>query len=200
MPRDSLFLLYIWLSTDIHKLLLTICAQYISNWNSRSWYIKKLVKHWRTLAYLVFTPLFLLISIALTVTNTFWASLLDFHVGRIDPGTFGVALTSHCCGHSGTSRALSCSISDAPSAAQSFSLSSGSSKSPSQSSQHSVAEILSNAQFSTLSTGLLLICPILPRFNIWVRPPGRSFADKAGGKRDHSENLDAAAPSCWERD
>ena len=31
--------------------------------------------------------------------------------------------------------------------------------------------------------------------NIRVRPPGRSDADKAGGKGDQSDNLNAAAPS-----
>ena len=29
---------------------------------------------------------------------------------------------------------------------------------------------------------------------------GRSFADKAGGKGDLSDSLNAAAPSCWESD
>jgi len=32
-------------------------------------------------------------------------------------------------------------------------------------------------------------------FNICVRPPGRSFAAKAGGKGDLSDNSNAAAPS-----
>jgi len=41
---------------------------------------------------------------------------------------------------------------------------------------------------------------IWPTFNIWVRPPGRSFADKAGGKGNLSNNSNAAAPSYRESD
>jgi len=33
-------------------------------------------------------------------------------------------------------------------------------------------------------------------FNTWVRPPGRSFLDKAGGNDDLSDNLNAAETSC----
>jgi hypothetical protein len=36
----------------------------------------------------------------LTITNTCSACLFDYHVGRINPGTFGTALTSGCSGHS----------------------------------------------------------------------------------------------------
>jgi len=35
-------------------------------------------------------------------------------------------------------------------------------------------------------------------YNIWGHPPGRSVEDKAGGKSDPSDNLNAAAPWCWE--
>ena len=37
-------------------------------------------------------------------------------------------------------------------------------------------------------------------FKIWVHPPVRSFADKAGGKGAPSANLNAAAPLCWKSD
>jgi len=60
------------------------------------------VNHWGILSYFLFTPLFLLISIALTIINTFSACLFDFREGRIHPGTFGWALTSPCFGHSGS--------------------------------------------------------------------------------------------------
>jgi len=46
LPKDSLHLLYICLSTDSYKLLLTIRPKYISNWNSWSSYLKKLLTHW----------------------------------------------------------------------------------------------------------------------------------------------------------
>ena len=81
-------------------LLLTIRPWYISNCNSRSSYIKKLVKLWRILSYFFFTPWFLLFLIPLIFTNTFSAHLFDFCVGRINPGTFGAALTSRSHGHS----------------------------------------------------------------------------------------------------
>jgi len=162
--------------------------------------MKKLVKHWRILSYFVFTPLFLLVSIALTVTNTFSACLFDFRVGWISLGTFGAALTSRCSWHSGSSMLLSWSISDSTSAAQSSSLSFGLSKSPFQLSQSSVSEMLSGALSSSLVTGWRLILQIRQTFKIWVHPPGRSFAGKSGGKGDLSDNLNAAAPSCWKSD
>jgi len=37
---------------------------------------------------------------------------------------------------------------------------------------------------------------IWPTFNTTVHSPGRSFEEKACGKGDFSDNLDAAAPSC----
>ena len=94
MPNDSLRLLYICLSTDIHKLLVTIRPQYISNWNSRSSYMEKLVNHSNILSDFVFTPWFFLVSIGLTVINNFSACLLDIRVGRTNLGTFGTALIS----------------------------------------------------------------------------------------------------------
>jgi len=59
-----------------------------------------MVKHWHILSYFLFTPWFILIWIALTVTNTFSAYVIDFHVGWINLGTFGAALSIHCSGHS----------------------------------------------------------------------------------------------------
>jgi len=199
MPKDSLRLLYMYLWTDIHTLLLTSRPYYISNWHSRSCYIK-LLNHWRILSYFVFPPLFLRVSAALTVTNNFSACLFDFWVGQTNPGTFGAALTSCRSGHSGSSMPLFCSISDSSSAAQSTSLSIGSCKSRFQFSQSSVSGMLWGALSLWLSTGWWLILRIRRTFKIWVCPPGRSFADKGGGKGELSDNLNAAAQSCWKRD
>jgi len=141
----------------------------MSNWNSRSSYIK-LENHWRILSYFFFPPLFLRFSAALTVIKSFSACLFDFRVDRTNLGTFGVALTSCCSGHSGSSMQLLCSISDSSSAAQSCSLSYGLSMSPFQFSKSSVSEMLSGAQCSSLSTGRRLILRIRRTFKIWVRP------------------------------
>jgi len=149
----SLRLLYLCWSPGIHKLLLTIHPWYISNQHSVSRYIKKLMKHWRVLPYVVFNPIFLLVSIALTIINTVSACLCDLHVGRINQGTFGAVLTSRCSGHSGLSMLFSCSISDSTSAAQSSSLSFGLSKSPFQLSQASVSEMLWGVRSSSLLIG-----------------------------------------------
>jgi len=60
--------------------------------------------------------------------------------------------------------------------------------------------MLSGALLSLYSTGLWLILQSWQTFKLWVRPLGRSFADKAGGKGDLSDNLNAATPSCWQSD
>ena len=87
----------------------------------------------RILSYFFFTPLFLLVSVVLTVTKVLSACRFDFRVGRINPGIIGTALTSHCCGHTGFSMQLPYSMSYSTSAAQSSSLTFGLSKSPFQS-------------------------------------------------------------------
>jgi len=158
------------------------------------------VNHWRILSYFFFPPLFLCVSTALTVTNTFSTCLFDCHVGRTNPGTFGAALTSRSSEHSGSSMPLLCSISDSSSAAQSSSLSFGLSQSSFQFSQSLVSEMLLGVLSSSLSTGWQLILRIQRTFNIWGLPPGKSFADKAGGKGDLSDNVSAAAQSCWKGD
>jgi len=155
-----------------------------------------MVKHWRVLFYFCFTPWFLLVSIALTVTNTSSGCLFDIRVGQIIPGSFGAAPTYRCYAHSGSSMQLPCSISDPTSTAQSSSVLFGLSKLLFQFSQSSVSEWLSGALSSSLTTGWRLILRIQRTFNIWVRPPGRSFADKAGRKGDLSPNLNGATPSC----
>ena len=160
--------------------------------------MKKLVKHWRILSYFFFTPVFLLISIALTVINTVSARWCDFHEGQINPGTFGTALTSHCSGHSGSSILRSCSLSDSTSPAQLSSLSFGLSKSPFQLSQSAVSQMLSGGLLSSVSTGWRLILQIRRTSNIWVCPPGRYFAETGGCKRELSDNLNTATRSCWE--
>jgi hypothetical protein len=92
------------------------------------------------------------------------------------------------------------SISDSLSASQSFSLLFGLSKSPFQLSQFSVSEMLSDELSSSLSVGWRSILLIQRTFNSSVRPPGRYFADKAGGTGDLSDNLNAAGPSWWKFD
>jgi len=154
------------------------------------------VKHWHILSYFFFTPLFLLVSIALTDIDTFSARLFDFHASRINPGTFGAALTSRCLGQSGSSMLLPCFISYSTSIPHSSPLSSGISRSPFQLSQSSVSEMVSVARSSSISTGWWEILQILRTFNICVCSPGRSFADKGGGNGDLSDNLNSAAPSC----
>jgi len=69
-----------------------------------------------------------------------------------------------------------------------------------QFSQSSVSGIPSSAQSSSLSTGCRLILGMQRTFNIWVRPPGRSFVDNTGGNGNISDCSNTAAPSCWERD
>ena len=158
------------------------------------------MRQWRILSVFVFTPLFLLDSIALSVTNAFAACLFDFCVDRINPGTFSVALSFHCSGHSQSSKPLPCSISDSPSAAQSSLLSFGLSKSPFQFRQFLVSEMLPGVLSSSLSNGWWLILRIWWRINSWVCPPGRSFPDNASGEGDHSACLNAATPSYWKCD
>jgi hypothetical protein len=38
------------------------------------------------------------------------------------------------------------------------------------------------------------------RFNTCIRPPETSFADKAGGNGDLSDNLNGATPASWKYD
>ena len=160
--------------------LLIILPKSFSKWHSRSSNINIQVKnHWPMLCYFFLFPLFLHVSIALTVTITCSACLLDFHVGRINPGIFGAALTSRCAVVSESSTTLRCSRSDSSSASQTSSLTFELSRSPFQSSQFSVSEMLLGGQTSLLSAGWRWIFLIWGIFNICVRPPRRSFADKA---------------------
>ena len=158
------------------------------------------MKHWCILPNFFFTPIFLLVWIALTVFKTVPACLFDFRVRRINLEKFGVALTSGCSGQCGSSMRSACSISDSTSAGQSSSLSYGLSKSRFQLSQSSESEMVSVALSSSLSTGWRLILRSRWTFNIWVHPPGRSIPDQGGGKGDLSDNLNAASPSCWKSD
>jgi len=150
--------------------------------------MQKLVTHWHIRSYCVRISWFLLGSIALTVSNSVPASVVDCWVGRINVGTFGAALTSRCCGQSGSSMSLSCSISDWTSAAQSSLWTFALSQSTFQSSQLSFSTMLPSALSSSVSTGWRLIHLIRRTFNIWVCPPGRSFVDNAGSKDDVSDN------------
>jgi len=137
---------------------------------------------------------------ALTVINTLSACLFDFRVRRINPGTFGTVFTSRCSGHSRSSMLLPCCISDSTSATHSSSLTFEVSKCRFYSSQSSVSEMRSGALSLSVWTGWRVILRIWWRFNIGVCPPGRSFADKGGGKADLSDNWNEAAQSGWKSD
>ena len=156
--------------------------------------------YWPNLSYFFLSPFFLLASIALTVINSFSAVFIILRVGQINPGTFGAALTTQCSGLSEALLPLSASILDSSSASQSSSQLSRLSKSPFQLSQFLLLEMLSGTISSLLSAGWQLILLIRQTFNTGVCPPGRSFAHKAGGKDDLSDNVNAATPSCWKLD
>jgi len=156
--------------------------------------------HWRILAYVFLIPWSLLVSIMLTIINLVSAISFDRVIGPINAGIFCAAHTFHCSGVSESSLLLSSSISDSFSASQSCSLSFGLSKSPIQLSQFWVAEMLSGEQASSLLAGWQSIRLIGRTSNTWVLPPWRSFAHRAGGTGDFSDNENAAAPSCWQCD
>lgn len=76
---------------------LNVLPWYLFKWNSWSNHIKILVKiHWCIESYILLFLLFLLVCIELTIINTIWAFIFDLHIGRINPGTFGEALTFRC--------------------------------------------------------------------------------------------------------
>jgi len=56
----------------------------------------------------------------------------------------------------------------------------------------SITDMISGLRLSSLSNGWELILLILRKFHNWVRLPGRSFVDKASGRGDHSDNVNAA--------
>jgi len=178
--------------------LFHILPWYVSRWHSRSNDIKNLVKiHRRIPSNFFLFPLFILVSIELTVINTFSAIVFDLRVRWINLETFSAALIARCSVVCGSSMPLSRPMSDSLSTSQLSSLSFELSKSAFQWSRFSVSEMLPGAQSSSLSAGWQLIVWIWCTFNPWVRPPGRSFADKPAWTGDLSENLDALAPSCW---
>ena len=136
--------------------------------------------------------LFLYVSVALTVINTFWSILFVLHIGRINPGTYGVALTTCFTGLSEFSTTLPCSTWDSSLDSRSCLQSCGLSTSQFQISQFMVSEMLSGSLFPSQFAGWRSILQIRWTFNTWVSPPGRFFADKASGKRNLSNNLNAA--------
>jgi hypothetical protein len=103
-------------------------------------YIQMPVKRSHILAFCFFTTLCLLVLIALRFFNTSCVTLIDFQVGRINPGTLGAVLTFHCSGYSRLSIQLSCFPSDSMSAVLLFSLSVGLSKSLFQLTRSSVSQ------------------------------------------------------------
>jgi len=152
----------------------------------------------RILSYLFFITLFLLIWIALTITNHMSAIHFEFRVGQIALGTFSAALRSWCSGISASIISMSSSISDSTTARESSSLSCGLSNLWFQCSQSSVAKMHSGFPYSSLSTGWWGILLDGSAINTWVHPPGKSCADRAGTKGELSDNLHAAALSCWQ--
>jgi len=125
------------------------------------------------------------------------ACFIILWIGQINSRIFGAALTTQCSRLSNALIPVSSSTSDSLSGSQSSLFSFGYSQSPFQLCQFSVLDMLSGAPSSSLLVGcrsILLIRQILITI---VYPPGRLFADKAGGKGDLSDNLNAAAPSVW---
>jgi len=152
-----------------------------------------------TLTYsvlLLLDPLIPPRSIILIVNQVISTFFFDYGIGWINSGTFGAAHTFHSNVVSESSLPLSCSVSDSSSRSKSSSLLFGLSTSPFQISQLSVSQMLSGELSSSLSAGWWSIHLIQQTFNTGVRPPGRSFADQAGGTGDFSDNLNAAAQSC----
>ena len=152
------------------------------------------------LSCVVLICLFLIISIALTIRNLILACVFNFCVCQIKLGMFGVAVASRCSGFSWFSMPLSSSISDSTSTLQLSLLSFGLSKSPFQFSQFSVCEMLPDTLFSLLSTWWQSIRSIQHTLNGPICSAGRSFEHQSGGKGDHSDNWNVAAPSCWKSD
>ena len=115
-------------------------------------------------SYFFLFPLFLLVCIALTVINPFSACFIDLSVGRINPGTFGAALTTRWAARSEASMTLPSSTSDWSFPSQSSSLWFGLSNLPCQLSQFSVSEMVSGAQCSSLATRWWWFLLIMPNF------------------------------------
>jgi len=129
--------------------LINILPEYFLKWNHRSNYIISLViLHWRILSFIFLIPLFLPVSIIFTVINAFSTCFFDPHIGQINPGQFGAALTLHRSGDSESSLPLSMCISDSLSASQSYYLLFGLSKSLQQRRQFLVSD--SNAFWWTI--------------------------------------------------
>jgi len=152
--------------------------------------------HWLILSYILLIPLLLLVSNVLTVINTFSFVFFDLYVAKINPATFGVVVTVRCSGVSVTSMAFPSYMSDALDASQLSSLSFGLSNSAFQSCESSVTKMLCGELSSSLSAGWRSIHFIRWNFNTWGCPPGRFFADNAGGRGHLSDNLNATAPPC----
>jgi len=181
--------------------ILNVLWEYYSAWISWSTYIKNQVKiHWRILSYIVLFPLFLFVSIVLTIINTLSGCFLDLRVGHINLATSGIADTFISAGLSEFPMPFSCSLSDSLSASKLTSLSFGFPKSPFQSYQLLVSAIQSGTISLSYLAGRWSILLMLGTFNTWDRPPVRSYADIPGGKGDLNDNWNTAAPSRWKSD
>ena len=156
--------------------------------------------YWPILSYVFLFPSYLLVWFAVTIINPCSACFIDLHVGRINPGRCGTALTSRCSGVSRAFMPLSHSIFDSSSPSQLSSHTFGWSKSRFQFSQFLVFEKFPDALSSSLSAGWQLILLIRRTFDTLVHSPGMCIADKASSKGDLTDNLNAAAPSCWKFD
>jgi len=156
--------------------------------------------HGYILFYFFFIPWFLLMSIILIAINAISNFICDYRIGWMNPGTFSVALPFCHSGVSEYSLVFSTSISDWFSTSQSSSLSFGLSKSPFQLSQFSVSGMVSGNLSTSLWRQWGSIHLIQHTVNIWICPPGRLFAHKAGGTGDFSDNLNAAVTSYCQSD
>jgi len=177
--------------------LLTNLPDYFPNCNSWSNNTKNVVKiDWHIPSKFFLYHLFFLDAIVLTVLNTICAVFCDLHVGQINLGTLGTALTSPWFGLSRSSMPLPRSMSDSLSASLLSLIWFESSKFQFQSSQFSVFKMVSGALSTSRLGGWRSIVLIWWTFITWVCPLVRLFADNAGGKGDLSVNLDAASSLC----
>lgn len=93
--------------------------------------------------------------------------------------------------------ALLCSVSNSLCIEQFTARNIGLALSPIPCSQSCVSELISRTVSSSLLISWLLVFRIQQTFNMWIRPPGKVLAGRAGEKWAISSWLDSATPLCW---
>jgi hypothetical protein len=140
--------------------------------------------HWHILSYHLLFHLFLHVSIELKVISTCSGCFMYLCGGQTNPGTIGMARSSHCSGHLIFWMELSSSTLDLLSTSQLSSLWLQLSKSVIWWRHILGAEMISGRWTMLHSTGWQSIVWIWLTFITWVHPPGRSYAAKAGRNGD----------------